>query len=548
MPDVSAGGGVSAPGSFASRRAPLDARVLCAAVALKIGLHLVTALITPYGLQRDEFLYLAMGAHLHLWAMDFPPAMAILSQVMRATIGVSVVSMRIVPGLASTALVVFAVLFARELGGRTFAQALAALTIIASAAFLRSGMLFQPVVFDQLAWTVMLYTLLRLARTGDRRWWIALGVAAGVGLLTKFSVAIIGAGVFVAILALPERRWLATPWPYAAAALAFTIGSPSIAGQIHTGWTALLYEHELATQQLVHVTVLGFFESQVQMLGLGAALAVAGLWAYWREQPLRVIPLSCLVALGIVLAFHGKSYYVLPVYPALIGAGAAWLERVSEPWARPVAWRRPALRAAAVVIVTGYGLVSLPYGLPVLSPAAMMRYAAGGPTGGVTTNTDQVLRLPQDYADMLHWRERAAAVARVYDSLPAAERAQAVIGADNYGEAGAIDYYGRSLGLPNAICGCGSYWFFGPGSKPGTVLITIGTKAADLRQFYGRVTPAGRLIDTLAVPEEQDVPLFVSTEPVMTLQELWPSLDPRRRTATGAIAGGKNSVNAAPTD
>ncbi|HEX6808764.1 MAG TPA: hypothetical protein VF118_12305, partial [Gemmatimonadaceae bacterium] len=113
---------------------------------------------------------------------------------------------------------------------------------------------------------------------------------------------------------------------------------------------------------------------------------------------------------------------------------------------------------------------------------------------------------------------------------------QAVIGADNYGEAGAIDYYGRALGLPNAICGCGSYWFFGPGSKPGTVLVTIGTRAADLRLFYGTVTPAGRLVDTLAVPEEQDVPLFVSTQPVTTLQALWPRLDPRRRTATGAIA------------
>lgn len=537
MADALAGGAVSASGSFASRRPPLDARVLCAAVALKIGLHVVTALITPYGLQRDEFLYLAMGAHLHLWAMDFPPGMAILSQVMRATIGVGLVSIRIVPGLASTALVVFAVLFARELRGRTFAQALAALTIIASPAFLRSGMLFQPVVFDQLAWTVMLYALLRLARTGDRRWWMALGVAAGVGLLIKFSVAIIGAGVFVAILVLPERRWLATPWPYAAAALAFAIGSPSIAGQVHTGWTALLYEHELATEQLVHVTVLGFFESQAQMLGLGAALAIAGLWAYWRERPLRVIPVSCLAALGIVLAFHGKSYYLLPVYPALVGAGAAWLERVGETSARAAAaWRRPVLRAAALVIVIGYGVVSLPYGLPVLSPAAMVRYAAGGPTGSVTTNTDQVLRLPQDYADMLHWRERATAVARVYDSLPADERAQAVIGADNYGEAGAIDYYGRALGLPNAICGCGSYWFFGPGSKPGTVLVTIGTRAADLRRFYGTVTPAGRLIDTLAVPEEQDVPLFVSTQPAMTLQALWPRLDPRRRTATGAIA------------
>ncbi len=94
-------------------------------------------------------------------------------------------------------------------------------------------------------------------------------------------------------------------------------------------------------------------------------------------------------------------------------------------------------------------------------------------------------------------------------------------------EAGAIDYYGPSLGLPDAICGCGTYWFFGPGTKPGTVLVTIGVAEAGLRRFYGDVTTAGRLVDTLAVPEEQDVPLFVSTDPKTTLQALWPRLDPR---------------------
>jgi 4-amino-4-deoxy-L-arabinose transferase-like glycosyltransferase len=508
-------------------RPAVAANVLAAAVAIDLALRVTTALITPYGFQRDEFLYFAMGAHLHLWSMDFPPAMAILSQLMRATVGIGLVPVRIVPGLAATVVVVFAILFARELGGRAFAQALAALTIIASPAFLRGGTLFQPVVFDQLAWSAVLFALVRVCRTGGRRWWIALGVAAGLGLLIKFSIAIIGAGVFAALVVLPVRRAFKTPWPWIAAAIALALGSPSIAGQIHTGWTALLYERELAAVQLVHVTVLGFLASQVQMLGLGAALAAAGLWAYWRERELRAVGVSCIVALGVILAFRGKAYYLLPVYPALVGAGAAWAEQATQARARAGVRSGRLLRAGAIVIVVAYGLVALPFGLPVLPPEAMARYAAGGPKAGVTTNTDRVLQLPQDYADMLHWRERVLAVAHVYDSLPAAERSEAVIGATNYGEAGAIDYYGPSLGLPNAICGCGSYWFFGPGAKPGRVLVTIGVQGAQLSQLYHRVTPAGRVVDTLAVPEERDVPLYVSTDPVTTLQALWPSFDPR---------------------
>jgi hypothetical protein len=164
----------------------------------------------------------------------------------------------------------------------------------------------------------------------------------------------------------------------------------------------------------------------------------------------------------------------------------------------------------------------------------MARYATMGPQRSVATNTGRALQLPQDYADMLHWRERVAAVAQVYDSIPPAERALAVIAADNYGEAGAIDYYGPALGLPPAICACGSYWFFGPGDRPGEVLVTVGTEESDLRPFYKDVRPAGRIVDRWAVPEEQNVPLLVATGPTTTLQRLWPSLDPRLRSAQPA--------------
>lgn len=508
--------------------------VIAAAVVAVLALHVVTALITPYGLQRDEFLYLAMGAHLHLWRMDFPPAMALLAQLMRATVGVSVVALRLAPALFSTLLVVFAAWFARELGGGRFAQALGALAIIASPAFLRSGSLFQPVVFDQVAWTLVLFALMRLVRTGDARWWLAVGVAGGVGLLIKFSIGIIGVGVLVALIALPDRRWLRTRWPYLAALLALAIGSPSIVGQIRTGWPAVLYARELAAYQLMHVTVAGFFSDQVQMLGPAVVLAVAGAWELIRRPASRLVVVPCLIALALLLLLHGKAYYLLPVYPALIGAGSAWVAHAISSRAGGHRHAAVAGRAVAMLLMAAYGAFALPFGLPILAPEAMARYAARGPNDMVTTNTDHVLRLPQDYADMMHWRSRVAAVARVYNSLPPAERRRTVIAATNYGEAGAIDYYGPAMGLPHAICGCGTYWFFGPGPLPGDVLVTIGVDSADLRRFYGEVRPAGRLRDGWAVPEEQDVPLYVARDPVMPLQRLWPLLDPRTQPVAGS--------------
>ena len=519
-------------GSRSPERAPLAISVIVAAVVLVAALHITAALITPYRVHRDEFLYLAMGEHLRFWGMDFPPALAVLSQVMRATVGVGVAALRLVPAVFSALLVVLAALSARELGGRRYAQGLAAFAVIASAAFLRTGTLFQPVVLDQLAWTLVLFALIRLARTGDARWWIAVGVAGGFGLLAKFSIGIIAVGLLFALLVLPDRRWLATRWPYLAALLALAIGSPSVVGQIRTGWPAITYARELGAVQLVHVTAGSFFASQLRMLGPSVFLALAGLWELLRRSLFRMVAVSCLGALAILLALHGKGYYLLPVYPVLFGAGAAWVERVTDYLAHRSGMI--AARALIVVLIFGYGAFALPFGLPVLAPEAMARYATLGPGGNVTTNTNQLLELPQDYADMLHWRERVEAVARVYDSLPPDDRARAVIAADNYGEAGAIDYYGPALGLPRAICACGSYWFFGPGELPGELLVTIGIDEGDLRQLYGSVQQAGRIVDRWAVPEEQDLRLYVAREPKTTLQQLWPRLDPRLSSGAGS--------------
>jgi hypothetical protein len=130
---------------------------------------------------------------------------------------------------------------------------------------------------------------------------------------------------------------------------------------------------------------------------------------------------------------------------------------------------------------------------------------------------------------MLGWRERVEAVAHVFDSLPPEVRARTVIATENYGEAGAIDYYGPALGLPHAICSCGSYWFFGPGARPGDVVLTYGVDESDLRRVFGKVEQVGRVDLPWSVPEERDAPILVGTEPVMPLGEVWKLEDPRKR-------------------
>ncbi|HET8634916.1 MAG TPA: glycosyltransferase family 39 protein, partial [Gemmatimonadales bacterium] len=182
--------------------------------------HLAVNLFSPYGFQRDEFLYLAMARHLRLWSMDFPPFIALAAKATLATLGGSLVAVRFLPALTGGLLVLLAALIARRLGGGRYAQALAALAVALAPLFLRAGNLFQPVIFDQLWWTVGLYAMLRIAdqplsakrlalsapRTAPSAPWLLLGAALGLGLLTKFSIAFIGIGIVAGILVTPLRR------------------------------------------------------------------------------------------------------------------------------------------------------------------------------------------------------------------------------------------------------------------------------------------------------------------------------------------------------
>jgi 4-amino-4-deoxy-L-arabinose transferase-like glycosyltransferase len=506
------------------RRPPLSVPTLATLLAAKLALHIGALVATPYGFHRDEFLYFAMGERLRLWRMDFPPAIALLARGVRALLGDSLPAIHLVPVLAGSAVLVLAVLIARELGGTRFAQALAGLCVLASPLFLRTAYLFQPVVLDQLCWTAGLYALARLARTGDPRWWLALGAAAGFGLLAKFSIAFFGAAVLVALLATTERRTLATRWPWLAVLIALVIGSPSLVGQLRLGFPVVGYSRELQAQQLVHVSGFSFFAGQLR-LGPAVAVATVGLaWLLFARdaRPFRVLGWSCLAAFAILALLHGKPYYVGPVYPTLFAAGAVWLERVTTSAARGP---RLAARWSTAGLVAAYGLALLPLGLPILRPPLMARYASAmGLTSALTTNTGEVDALPQDYADMLGWEEMVAGLARVYDSLSPDERRRAVIVAGNYGEAGAVDFYGPRLGLPRAVSPAGTYWFFGPGDRTGEIVVALGVPPEDLGKFFGEVTPVGHVGTRWAVSEERNVPIAIGRRPVSTLQAIWPTL------------------------
>ena len=167
---------------------------------------------------------------------------------------------------------------------------LAAVAVLASPLFLRSANLFQPVVLDQAAWTAALFAVTRLSWQRDARWWLALGVALGVGLLVKFSIAFIGIGIVLAILLTPLRAsLLKTIWPWLALIIALAIGSPSLVGQYELGFPVMQQMEDLRKVQLERVTPAAFLLGQLYW-GPGTLLAVIGAGRPPRRQAALALP------------------------------------------------------------------------------------------------------------------------------------------------------------------------------------------------------------------------------------------------------------------
>lgn len=471
-----------------------------------------------YEFNRDSLLYLAMGDHLELFRMQFPPMIAILAELARALPLPILASVNLLSALAGAALTLVAAMICRDLGGSRRAQVFAAVAVLASPTFLRGGTLFQPVVFERLFWGLAIIALVKLLTGANRRWWMLAGLGLGLGALTKFSVAFLGVGVVVAVLGSPLRQDLRGRWPWIGMAIAAVLALPSITGQMAHGWPFLTQAAALSANQLERVSRLDFITGQFLALGPGALLWLIGLGALLFSPRFRRFRALGLMAGGILLVFlltGGKPYYFDPVHPLLLAAASAY---IAATIVRPVP-RVVFASALAAYLLAGAAL--LPIGVPLLPPAEMARYAeAIGATSATETNYGTRLPLPQDYADMTGWREMVDSVAVVYHSLPEQEQASATIFGINYGRTGALAVYGPGLGLPYPVSRHGDFFAWGFGNLGQGTTIVVGGSRGGLDAIFEEVTEATVVRNRWGVDEEQEVSIWVCRRPRADLKEL----------------------------
>jgi len=516
---ASASGKAREPESYGGAAAPaLDVRLIAAFAAGTVLVHFLFN--GNYGYFRDELYFLACGDHLAWGYVDMPPMVALVARVSRALLGDSLFAIRLLPALAGGATVALTGLLARESGGRAFAQALAMLTAATAPLLLAMGSFLSMNAFDPLLWTGCAYVLVRILKGGDRRLWLAFGTIAGLGLENKESMLFFGGAIVVGLLLTPEREVLFSRWMWLGGLIAFLIFLPTLL------WQAV--HHFPLLEELANVKAstknapmgpLAFLGAQIMMAGPAAAPVWAlGLYYLFFGQAgrYRALGWAYVVMAAAFITLHGKAYYIGPIYPMLFAAGGVMIEELT---ARTATF---GLRTAILAVLSVSALIVAPIAMPILPVEAFIKYQRMLHVEPPRTETRALAELPQLFADMFGWENMTATVARAYDSLPPNERADAAIFASNYGEAGAIDFFGPRYGLPKAISGHMSYFLWGPRNYSGKVVIAIGGNEQRYRRLFGSVEQTATIRSRYVMPDENDLPVFVLRNPKLPLNQLWP--------------------------
>ena len=480
-----------------------------------------------YGYFRDEFDYIICGNHPAWGYVDQPSLVPILSRIFRAVFGDSLRSIRLMPVLSTSALILLTGVIAGELGGKRFAVVLSALTILIAPIYLSGGsLLTSNCCLEVLLWMGCVYFAILAAKRDQPRYWLWFGVVAGIGLQEKYSIAVLGFAIVIGLLLTRQRRFLLSPWMWLGGAAAFLIFLPNLLWNVANHWPFVqLMRNIKAEGRDVVLSPWQYFSQQILLLHPVSALiwitGVIALLAAPRFKPYRFLGFAYLVGFAVFVALKGKNYYLAPIYPVYLAAGCVVIDDAIDRLRQGWRWLKPAM----VVLLLAAGAVFAPLAAPILPIEQFIPYMERLPIK-VPRSEHSHMRalLPQHYADQFGWNEIVDEVAIAWKRIPNEERKDCGIFAQDYGQAGAIDFLGPKYGLPQSLSGHQSWWLWGPRGYSGNCLIVLDDSRERLEELFKQVEFVGTSRDN-PYALERELPVFICRGAKFGgLAQLWPSL------------------------
>ena len=487
-----------------------------------------------YGYFRDEFDYISCGDHLAWGYVDQPPLIPFLIHICRAVLGDSLRAIRFFPALASSLLVVQAAVLAREFGGRRFALLLTAITILIAPQYLSNGSLLGTNCLEPNLWMGCAYFVILAIKRDNPRYWLWFGMVAGISLQEKYSIALFGFGIVVGLLLTAQRRVFLNRWIWLGGIAALLIFLPNLLWNVHYHWPFVELMHNIRAEGRDVILPLPqfFFEQTLLIHPLTAPIWLTGLFALLfssRLKPYRALGWCYLVCFTVFFILHGKNYYLAPIYPMLLAAGAVVIESAIEGKKVDVLEnshpRRAWLKAAIAIVLLAFGAHLAPVAMPILSPDGFLAYAKHLPMKLPVMEHDHTrAALPQWYSDQFGWEEIVAETALAWSRIPVGERSDCGIFAQDYGQAGAIDFLGRRYGLPRSLSGHQTWFLWGPRGYSGNCMIVLDDSRQRLEELWDHVEYVGQSADNPYALEKQIDVYICRGAKFGTLAQLWPQL------------------------
>jgi 4-amino-4-deoxy-L-arabinose transferase-like glycosyltransferase len=398
------------------------------------GVTIHTLLNGQYGFHRDELDFIMNARQLSWGYVSYPPITPFFARIGLELFGESLRGLRVLPAIAQGIVMILAALMARDMGGKRNAQILTAFAVFIAPVSLFGGTVIMYFAFDYLWWVLVAFFMVRLLATEDARYWLGIGAGIGLGMMTKYTMGFFVAGLVLAVLVTPARKYLKSKWLYLGAALALLIFLPNLIWQIQHGFIAFDYLSSIHARDVQWGRANEFLPEQLYLTTNPLSLPVwtVGLsLCLFSASMKRFRPLGWmfLVAFVLFLVNKGRGYYTGPAYVMLLAAGCVWFEG----WFERLGGKKRQL---------GYGLLWTTQVIGSLIGVVLMK-----PIGAVnSTLWDFRSDVSGDlFVEMVGWQDMTKQVAEIYRSIPESEKSNTVILAGNYGEAGALDLLAMNM-------------------------------------------------------------------------------------------------------
>jgi len=493
------------PPSTEARADLVPLLLIAATVAL---IHILTN--NRYGFHRDELQFLSDARHLDWGFVSYPPFTPFVEHVSLTLFGLSLVGLRLASVVAQATALVVTGLMTRELGGHRFAQVTAAFIVALSPLPLFEGTEFQYSTFDYLWWVLIAYFTIRLLKSDNPRWWLAIGAVIGVGLLTKYSIVFYIAGILGGMILSRARRFFVSIWFWAGVAIALLIFLPNLLWLLHHDFISYTFLQHIHARDVGEGRANDFLIGQLLLCinPFATPVAGAGLILFLRDRRYRILGWMYLIPFALFCIGKGRNYYLAAAYPMLLAMGAAGAER----WLTSLP--KLARRVIAAVFFTGLAVCGA------LTCAVIVPLASSGPLH------DFALKNNEDLREEFGWTDMVRTVAAIRDSLPPDQQSTYGILVGNYGEQGAIEMLGPAYRLATPISMTNSAWLRGYPTLPPTTLIVLGFSREQADRAFTACRWAGHNGNAEGVrnEESQDHPdIFLCGPPRKPWPEFWKS-------------------------